>query len=155
MPRCATWRPGERGEVVHRSPQLLLGYWSMPEETAKAFEGGWFHSGDVATIDAEGYLAIVDRTKDLINTGGVLVASREVEEALFTHPEVAEVAVIAVPDPKWIEAVAAVVVLRGAAAGRISRRCCWRMRGSAWRPTSCRSGSSSRRRCRRTPRASC
>ncbi|MDN3565502.1 fatty acyl-CoA synthetase [Paeniroseomonas aquatica] len=108
--------PGERGEVVHRSPQLLLGYWRMPEETAKAFEGGWFHSGDVATIDAEGYLAIVDRTKDLINTGGVLVASREVEEALFTHPEVAEVAVIAVPDPKWIEAVAAVVVLRGAAA---------------------------------------
>ncbi|MBK1656734.1 fatty acyl-CoA synthetase [Paracraurococcus ruber] len=104
--------PGERGEVVHRSPQLCLGYWNMPEETAKAFEGGWFHSGDVATIDAEGYLAIVDRTKDLINTGGVLVASREVEEALFTHPAVAEVAVIAVPDPKWIEAVAAVVVPR-------------------------------------------
>ena len=104
--------PGERGEVVHRSPQLLLGYWDMPEETARAFEGGWFHSGDVATVDAEGYLAIVDRTKDLINTGGVLVASREVEEALFTHPAVAEVAVIAVPDPKWIEAVAAVVVLR-------------------------------------------
>ncbi|RYI79599.1 MAG: acyl-CoA synthetase, partial [Acetobacteraceae bacterium] len=94
--------PGERGEVVHRSPQLLMGYWNMPEETARAFEGGWFHSGDVATIDAEGYLSIVDRTKDLINTGGVLVASREVEEALFTHPEVAEVAVIAVPDPKWI-----------------------------------------------------
>jgi fatty-acyl-CoA synthase len=104
--------PGERGEVVHRSPQLLLGYWNMPEETARAFEGGWFHSGDVATIDEDGYLAIVDRTKDLINTGGVLVASREVEEALFTHPAVAEVAVIAVPDPKWIEAVAAVVVLR-------------------------------------------
>ncbi|TCZ55013.1 fatty acyl-CoA synthetase [Roseicella aquatilis] len=104
--------PGERGEIVHRSPQLCLGYWNMPEETARAFEGGWFHSGDVATIDAEGYLAIVDRTKDLINTGGVLVASREVEEALFTHPAVAEVAVIAVPDPKWIEAVAAVVVLR-------------------------------------------
>ncbi|MEN0076396.1 MAG: fatty acyl-CoA synthetase [Paracraurococcus sp.] len=104
--------PGERGEVVHRSPQLCLGYWNMPEETARAFEGGWFHSGDVATIDAEGYLAIVDRTKDLINTGGVLVASREVEEALFTHPAVAEVAVIAVPDPKWIEAVAAGAVLR-------------------------------------------
>ena len=107
--------PGERGEVVHRSPQLLLGYWNMPEETAKAFDGGWFHSGDVATIDEEGYLSIVDRTKDLINTGGVLVASREVEEALFTHPAVAEVAVIAIPDPKWIEAVAAVVVLRDGA----------------------------------------
>ena len=77
--------PGERGEVVHRSPHLCLGYWNMPEETAKAFEGGWFHSGDVATIDAEGYISIVDRTKDLINTGGVLVASREVEEALFTR----------------------------------------------------------------------
>ncbi|MDB5371527.1 MAG: acyl-CoA synthetase [Belnapia sp.] len=111
--------PGERGEVVHRSPQLLLGYWRMPEETAQAFEGGWFHSGDVATIDAEGYLSIVDRTKDLINTGGVLVASREVEEALFSHPAVAEVAVIAVPDPKWIEAVAAVVVLRGEPAAGI------------------------------------
>jgi fatty-acyl-CoA synthase len=84
----------------------------MPEETAHAFEGGWFHSGDVATADAEGYLTIVDRTKDLINTGGTLVASREVEEALFTHSLEAEVAVIGVPDPRWIEAVAAVVVLR-------------------------------------------
>lgn len=107
--------PGERGEIVHRSPQLLVGYWDMPEETAHAFEGGWFHSGDVATADAEGYLTIVDRTKDLINTGGTLVASREVEEALFNHPAVAEVAVIAVPDPRWIEAVAAVVVLRAEA----------------------------------------
>jgi len=106
---------GERGEIVHRSPQLLVGYWDMPEETAHAFEGGWFHSGDVATADAEGYLTIVDRTKDLINTGGTLVASREVEEALFTHPAIAEVAVIAVPDPRWIEAVAAVVVLRAEA----------------------------------------
>jgi fatty-acyl-CoA synthase len=109
--------PGERGEIVHRSPQLLVGYWDMPEETSRAFEGGWFHSGDVATADADGYLTIVDRTKDLINTGGTLVASREVEEALFTHPAVAEVAVIAVPDPRWIEAVAAVVVLRVEAAG--------------------------------------
>jgi fatty-acyl-CoA synthase len=107
--------PGERGEIVHRSPQLLLGYWNKPEETAEAFAGGWFHSGDVATIDEEGYLFIVDRMKDVINTGGVLVASREVEDALFTHPAVAEVAVIAVPDAKWIEAIAAVVVLRAAA----------------------------------------
>jgi len=104
--------PGVPGEIVHRSPQLLLGYWGMPEETARAFEGGWFHSGDIATIDDEGYLTIVDRAKDLINTGGVLVGSREVEEVLFTHPAVAEVAVIATPDPKWIEAVTAVVVLR-------------------------------------------
>ena len=104
--------PGTHGEIIHRSPQLMLGYWGKPAETAKAFEGGWFHSGDVGYFDAEGYLYVVDRIKDVINTGGVQVASREVEDALFTHPAVAEVAVIAVPDPKWIEAVAAVIVLR-------------------------------------------
>jgi fatty-acyl-CoA synthase len=93
----------------------MLGYWGKPEETAKAFEGGWFHSGDVGYFDAEGYLYVVDRIKDVINTGGVQVASREVEDALFTHPAVSEVAVIAVPDPKWIEAVAAVIVLRDGA----------------------------------------
>jgi fatty-acyl-CoA synthase len=104
--------PGGHGEIVHRSPHLMLGYWDKPEETARAFEGGWFHSGDVGYFDAEGFLYIVDRIKDVINTGGVQVASREVEEALFTHPAVSEVAVIAVPDPKWIEAIAAVFVLR-------------------------------------------
>ena len=109
--------PGVPGEIVHRSPQLLQGYWEMPEETARAFAGGWFHSGDIGVMDEAGYITVVDRLKDLINTGGVLVASRDVEEALFTHPLVAEVAVIAVPDPKWVEAVAAVVVLRDAAGG--------------------------------------
>ena len=104
--------PGTQGEIVHRSPQLMLGYWDKPEETRDAFEGGWFHSGDVGVLDEEGYLTIVDRVKDVIKTGGTTVASREVEEALFTHPAVSEVAVIAVPDPKWIEAVTAVVVLR-------------------------------------------
>ena len=103
---------GERGEIVHRSPQLLSGYWDKPEETAEAFTGGWFHSGDVGHMDDEGYIYIVDRMKDVINTGGILVASREVEEALFTHPAVSEVAVIGVPDDKWIEAISAVVVLR-------------------------------------------
>jgi fatty-acyl-CoA synthase len=103
---------GEHGEIVHRSPQLCIGYWEKPDETAAAFEGGWFHSGDVGYLDAEGYLYIVDRIKDVINTGGVVVASREVEEALYTHPSVYEVAVIGLPDPKWIEAVCAVVVLR-------------------------------------------
>ena len=107
--------PGEPGEIVHRSPHLMLGYWGKPEETASAFEGGWFHSGDIGHFDAEGYLYVVDRIKDVINTGGVQVASREVEDALFTHPAVSEVAVIAVPDAKWIEAVAAVVVLRDGA----------------------------------------
>ena len=104
--------PGEQGEIVHRSPQLLVGYWGRPEETEAAFEGGWFHSGDVGTMDAEGYITIVDRTKDVINTGGVLVASREVEDAILTHPAVSECAVVGLPDPRWVEAVTAVVVLR-------------------------------------------
>jgi len=103
---------GETGEIVHRSPQLLTEYWQNPEATAAAFAGGWFHSGDVGRMDEHGFLHIVDRIKDVINTGGVLVASRDVEEALFTHPAVSEVAVIGVPDPKWIEAIAAVVVVR-------------------------------------------
>ncbi|MBV9750686.1 MAG: AMP-binding protein, partial [Acetobacteraceae bacterium] len=84
--------PGERGEIVHRSPHLMIGYWDKPEESRQAFEGGWFHSGDIGVLDEEGYLTIVDRMKDVINTGGVLVASREVEDALFTHPAVAELA---------------------------------------------------------------
>lgn len=104
--------PGTHGEVVHRSPQLLTGYWEKPEETAATFTGGWFHSGDVGYFDEEGYLYIVDRIRDVINTGGVLVASREVEEVLFTHPTVSEVAVVGLPDEKWIEAVTAFVVLR-------------------------------------------
>ncbi|HEX3995122.1 MAG TPA: fatty acyl-CoA synthetase [Acetobacteraceae bacterium] len=104
--------PGTHGEIVHRSPHLLTGYWDKPAETAEAFAGGWFHSGDVGYFDEEGYLYIVDRIRDVINTGGVLVASREVEEILFTHPAVSEVAVVGLPDDKWIEAVTAFVVLR-------------------------------------------
>ncbi|SMH62011.1 fatty acyl-CoA synthetase [Azospirillum agricola] len=104
--------PGQHGEIVHRSPQLMAGYWGKETETAEAFQGGWFHSGDVGYLDESGFLYIVDRIKDVINTGGVVVASREVEEALYTHPAVAEVAVVALPDPKWIEAVTAFVVLR-------------------------------------------
>ena len=104
--------PGTHGEIVHRSPQLLTGYWDKPEETAAAFRGGWFHSGDVGYFDEEGYLFIVDRIRDVINTGGVLVASREVEEVLFTHAAVSEVAVVGLPDDKWIEAVVAFVVTR-------------------------------------------
>lgn len=104
--------PGEQGELVHRSPQLMVGYWDKPEETAEAFSGGWFHSGDLGYRDEQGYIWIVDRIKDIVNTGGVLVASRDVEEALYTHPCVDEVAVIGVPDDKWIEAITAVVVLK-------------------------------------------
>lgn len=104
--------PGTHGEIVHRSPQLLTGYWNKPAETAEAFAGGWFHSGDVGYFDEDGYLYIVDRIRDVINTGGVLVASREVEEVLFTHPAVSEVAVVGLPDEKWIEAVTAFVTPR-------------------------------------------
>jgi fatty-acyl-CoA synthase len=103
---------GTSGELLYRSPQLCTGYWDNPEATAEAFRDGWFHSGDLVVRDAAGYITVVDRIKDVINTGGVLVASREVEDALYTHPAVAEVAVIALPDDRWIEAVTAVVVLR-------------------------------------------
>ena len=104
--------PGEVGEIVHRSPQLLSGYWNDPARTAEAFAGGWFHSGDLGVADAEGYITVVDRKKDMIKTGGENVASREVEEVLYQHPAISEVAVIGMPDPKWIEAVTAVIVLR-------------------------------------------
>jgi fatty-acyl-CoA synthase len=101
----------ERGELLYRSPQLLQGYWAMPEATAEAFtEDGWFRSGDLVRIDEEGFIFVVDRIKDVINTGGVLVASREVEEALYGDPSVGEVAVVGLPHERWIEAVAAVVV---------------------------------------------
>ncbi|CCW20007.1 Long-chain-fatty-acid--CoA ligase [Sphingobium indicum BiD32] len=103
---------GEVGEIVHRSPQLLLRYYRAPEITAAAFEGGWFHSGDLATCDAEGYITIVDRKKDMINSGGENVSSREVEEALYRHPAISEVSVIGLPDTKWIERVCAAVVLK-------------------------------------------
>lgn len=102
--------PGETGEVVYRSPHLCDGYWNDRAATEEAFTGDWFHSGDLVRIDAEGYLFVVDRIKDVINTGGVLVASREVEDALYTHPAVAEVAVVGAADEKWVEAVTAFVV---------------------------------------------
>ena len=104
--------PGTEGEIVHRSPHAMLGYWNDPEKTAEAFRNGWFHSGDLGVIDDEGYLYVVDRKKDMIKTGGENVASREVEEALYAHPGVAEVAVFAVPDPRWVEAVTAAVIPR-------------------------------------------
>jgi len=103
---------GTVGEVVHRTPQATSGYWRNPEKTAEAFRGGWFHSGDLGVIDDEGKLTIVDRKKDMIKTGGENVASREVEEAIYQHPAVAEVAVFATADDKWVEAVTAAVVIR-------------------------------------------
>ena len=104
--------PGVVGEIVHRGPHVTLGYWKNPEKTAEVFRNGWFHSGDLGVIDEEGYLSVVDRKKDMIKTGGENVASREVEEMIFTHAAVSEVAVFGVPHPHWIEAVMAVIVLR-------------------------------------------
>jgi fatty-acyl-CoA synthase len=104
--------PGEVGEIVHRSPHLMLGYFHDDERTKSAFEGGWFHSGDLATIDPDGYISVVDRKKDMIKTGGENVASREVEEVIYRLPQVSEVAVVGAPHPRWVEAVVAVVVVK-------------------------------------------
>ncbi len=104
--------PGEPGEIQYRSPQLLTGYWNKPEATEQAFVDGWFRSGDQVTQDAQGFIQVVDRIKDVINTGGVLVAPREVEDCIYELDEVAEVAVVGVPDERWIEAITAVVVLK-------------------------------------------
>nr|WP_289038099.1 fatty acyl-CoA synthetase [uncultured Allobacillus sp.] len=101
---------GELGEIVYRSPHLCLGYWNKPEATSEAFRNGWFHSGDLVKMDEEGYIEVIDRVKDVINTGGVVVASREIEDCIYQLPQVAEVAVVGVPDERWIEAVTAFVV---------------------------------------------
>ena len=100
----------DEGEVLARSNVCLAGYWEQPEESAKALEDGWFHTGDGGFIDDEGYLNIADRKKDVIITGGENVSSIEVEDAIFSHPDVAEVAVIGVPDEKWGETIKALVV---------------------------------------------
>ena len=105
---------GVMGEIVHRSPQLLSGYFRDEQKTSEAFAGGWFHSGDLGIMDEEGYLTVVDRKKDMIKTGGENVASREVEEAIYRHPAVSEVAVVGLSDPVWIEAVTAIVVIKQA-----------------------------------------
>src|SRR3954471_3825689 len=100
----------DEGEVLARSNVCLEGYWEQPEETAAALEGGWFHTGDGGYLDDAGYLNIADRKKDVIITGGENVSSIEVEDAIFSHPDVAEVAVIGVPDEKWGETIKALVV---------------------------------------------
>lgn len=106
---------GTPGEICVRGPLVMDGYWNQPEATEEAFRGGWLHTGDVAVRDADGYLTIVDRTKDMIISGGFNIYPREVEDALMSHPAVAGAAVIGVPDDKWGEAVTAFVTLRDAA----------------------------------------
>ncbi len=102
---------GPDGEVLARSNVVLEGYWEQPEETERALAGGWFHTGDGGVIGDDGYLTISDRKKDVIITGGENVSSIEVEDVLHSHPSVAEVAVIGVPDEKWGETIKALVVL--------------------------------------------
>jgi fatty-acyl-CoA synthase len=104
-------RTDEHGEVLARSNVILEGYWERPDETEKALVDGWFHTGDGGVIGDDGYLTISDRKKDVIITGGENVSSIEVEDVLFSHPAVAEVAVIGVPSEKWGETIKALVVL--------------------------------------------
>lgn len=103
---------GEPGEICVRGPLVMNGYRNNPELTAEAFAGDWLHSGDVAVRDPGGFLCIIDRTKDMIVTGGFNVYPREIEDILAEHPAIAQVAVIGVPHPKWGEAVKALIVLR-------------------------------------------
>ncbi|WP_109807553.1 acyl-CoA synthetase [Sphingosinithalassobacter portus] len=106
---------GTPGEIVVRGGGVMQGYWGMPEETAQALANGWMHTGDMGRMDAQGYVTVVDRLKDMIVTGGENVYSAEVENALSAHPDVQQVAVIGVPHPEWGEAVHAAVILKAGA----------------------------------------
>mgnify|MGYP001961239144 FL=1 len=111
---------GEAGELVIRGPQVMKAYWKRPEETAMAMAGGWFHTGDIALMDAEGYFTIVDRKKDLINSAGYKVWPREVEEVIYAHPAVQLAAVTGKPDDYWGEVVKAFVVLKESHRGLVA-----------------------------------
>ncbi|MFN8557541.1 MAG: long-chain-fatty-acid--CoA ligase [Dehalococcoidia bacterium] len=102
----------EVGEIIARGDNIMKGYWRRPEETAATIRDGWLHTGDVATVDGEGYITIVDRAKDIIISGGENISSVEVEDALYSHPAVLEAAVVAAPDPQWGEIPVAVVSLK-------------------------------------------
>jgi acyl-CoA synthetase (AMP-forming)/AMP-acid ligase II len=104
--------PGTLGEIVVRGDLVMKGYWNKPEATAETLRGGWLHTGDIGSLDQDGYLYITDRKKDMIISGGSNIYPREIEEVICQHPAVFEVSVIGVPDDKWGEAVKALVVLR-------------------------------------------
>jgi fatty-acyl-CoA synthase len=103
---------GEVGEVITRANVVMKGYWRQPEATGAVIVDGWFHTGDMALLDSEGYIEVVDRKKDLIISGGENISSIEVEGFLYRHPAVLEAAVIAAPDERWGETVCALVVLK-------------------------------------------
>jgi acyl-CoA synthetase (AMP-forming)/AMP-acid ligase II len=102
----------EVGEIIVKGDIVTKGYWKLPEETKKSIRDGWLHTGDMAVMDEEGYVTIVDRKKDMILTGGENVYSTEVENVLYMHPAILECAVIGIPDQKWGEAVKGFVVLK-------------------------------------------
>jgi len=104
--------PGQAGELLIKGPGVTPGYWQLPEVTASAIEDGWLHSGDVARMDDDGFYFIVDRIKDMFISGGENVYPAEVENVIFQMPQVADVAVIGVPDPRWQEVGKAVVVVK-------------------------------------------
>jgi acyl-CoA synthetase (AMP-forming)/AMP-acid ligase II len=101
---------GETGEIVTRSDCVMKGYWNNPEATARALRGGWLHTGDVGSMDAQGFLTIKDRSKDMIISGGANIYPREIEEVLLRHPAVVECSVVGRPHPEWGEEVVAFVV---------------------------------------------
>jgi long-chain acyl-CoA synthetase len=103
---------GERGELCIKGPQVMSGYWNMPEETASTLRDDWLHTGDIATMDEEGYFYIVDRKKDMIISGGYNVYPRDVDEVLYENPKVKEACAIGVPHPKRGEAIKCFVVLK-------------------------------------------
>jgi long-chain acyl-CoA synthetase len=105
--------PGEVGEIVTRSDCVMAGYWKNPEASAKALRGGWLHTGDVGSLDAEGFLTIKDRSRDMIISGGSNIYPREIEEVLLRHPAVAECSVVGRRHPEWGEEVVAFIVARG------------------------------------------
>ena len=116
---------GEPGELCIKGPQVMLGYWRRPEETALAIRNGWFHTGDVAVMDPDGYFRIVDRLKEMILVSGFNVYPNEIEDALYRHPKISKVAVIGVPDDKTGEAVKAFVVLREGESATIEELVAW------------------------------
>ena len=103
---------GDPGELLIRQPAITKGYWQQPETTAAALQNGWYRSGDIVRKDSEGLYYIVDRAKDMIVSGGENIYSAEIENVLSTHPQVASVAVIGVPDARWGEAVKAIVIAK-------------------------------------------
>nr|BFE80431.1 hypothetical protein GCM10020093_030320 [Planobispora longispora] len=141
---------GEVGELCMRGPNVIMGYWNRPEATAETFVGGWLHTGDLARIDEDGFVYIVDRAKDMVIRGGENVYCAEVEAALFEHPAIDDAAVIGIPHDELGEEVGAVVRLKAPATPRSSRSSC---AGGSRRSRSRSRSGSARPSCPATPAA--